>query len=281
MKDDQLDEEEFEQRKEDGVIIGRYDAQEILADKKLVEEKTIRAEQNFRIKFLTQGLDAEKITKERMKIGEYYEAFFYQNGGGEDGIFPEAMIYKTSKTDDWNGIDFIVETSKDHLGIATDVTMVADVNDLVNKLDRSKSDIDRGVFAEIKYFDFEDKNKKLKVPRAVVAAEYESVVRTLKLWAHNEQDRNLITGMKIKALLEIEAQFDAELEYARAINKRAHVLVLEAVLKKTREDLNLHAHEINKYLGKIEEDVSYQTILSWARSLKTLSEKKKLERDNE
>ncbi len=282
MKDAQLLEEDFIKRNEDGIELGRYSLAEVLADKKEADDRAIQFDQKRRLDFKKLGPLAEKNIKERMKTAEYYEAFFYQNAGGKDGIFPDALIYKTAQVDDFNGTDFVIETSKEHLGIATDVTLVSNMNELRNKLDGLTHDIDRGVFTEVKYFDTNDPKEKLQVLRAIVAAEYESVVRALKLWAHDEKDPGLTKGMKIKALLEIEAEFDACLEYAKAIKRDKHESILDKSLINIREILSSYSQgELSHYRSKAEEDVSYQAILSWVDALKKTAKKIIEARDNE
>jgi hypothetical protein len=268
MRADQLDEEDYVLQEIDGETIGKYSEAEIASDKEEAQARIHSFEQKEKLQFKKQGEEAEKNIRDRMKVGEYYEAYFYENAGGPDGIFPNSRIYKTGVVDDQNGIDFAVETSdEEFLGIATDVTMVSNVNDLMNKLSRIKKDIDRGVFAEIKYFQTKDGGT-LKVPRAIVAAEFESVVRSLKLWAQNEKDHSLTNGMKIKALLEIELEFQAGMEYAQAIGQKVYERVYTRALKNIGIIKSEHAEDIKRYKTKIEDDQSYQVVFSWADQLK-------------
>lgn len=235
-------------------------------------EKILDREKAFATSEKIKGLKSEvqenpTITKEYREISSYLETLFYNKLGGKNGWIPDALVWKTSKYDDYiNGVDFIVETNDKEFALATDLTF-SHTKNLESKLSRIKHSIKRGTVPEVTFYERVETKVAKPIPHVIIAVEHEKVIKALKLWADGQGDLLDNHSLKAKTLLEIEAQLEAFATYAKAIGKRNIASAYNDMLAKIQLLIINHEEVIKMYKEKIDNDLAYKTIQKFCEEL--------------
>jgi hypothetical protein len=212
------------------------------------------------------------ITTEYKKTSDYLEALFYKKLGGKNGWIPDAIVWKTSKYDDYvNGIDFVVETNDKEFALATDITFSHSKN-LIHKLDRTKQFINRGKLPVLAFYERVEGTVNKPIPYVTIAVEHDKIVKALKIWADGQGDMLENHPLKAKTMLELEAQLESFAIYAKAVNKRNIASAYNDMLAKIQLLIVNHEDTIKKYRNLIDDDEAYKTIIKFCDELKKEAE---------
>ncbi|MDE2031095.1 MAG: hypothetical protein KGI58_02440 [Patescibacteria group bacterium] len=208
----------------------------------------------------TQSLDYKVISK-------YLEALFYNMLGGKKGWIPNALVWKTSKFDDYiNGIDFVVETENREFTLGTDVTF-SHSKGLTQKLNKVRSKINLGKLSDLTFYE-SDNAKEKPMPHVIIAVERNKIIQALKLWADGQENLLYDHPLKAKTLLEIEAQLEAFALYAKAQKRRYIAASYNDMLAQIQRLIIDHEDTIKKYQNVIDNDEAYKTIIKFCNNLK-------------
>lgn len=242
------------------------------------EEKVLKAESEYvilnKITDLKYEVKDEQInTSESKKLSEYLEALFYKKLGGKDGWIPNAIVWKTSKYDDYiNGIDFIVETEDKEFALATDLTF-SHSKGLLKKLDRIKHNINGNTLPSVIFYERTETTVAKPMPLVTMAVEYNKTVKALKLWADGQGDLLNNHPTKAKTMLELEAQLEAFAIYAKSVGRRNIAASYNDMLSKIQTMMVNYEETIKKYKEQIDDDTAYKTIMKFCEDLKKEAEK--------
>lgn len=160
-----------------------------------------------------------------LHLSRTFEAIFHIHAELSEWLGPNAATLKASKFDDIkNGIDSIAEFVEEdrsamHLALAIDVTFS---QDLANKFNRIKKEIDNGELPKVKYFTSETLNFRgelSNVPRVVIGADARTVQKLAELWLEKDMDALGKDAVQFQILEEIVHELEAFGRYAERIGK--------------------------------------------------------------
>ncbi len=197
----------------DEEFVEKYGKEEIKKDLKYVED--------MEDKFSKNDI---KEQKEVNKLAIIFEAIVANEIYFSEWLGSGADATVSSRYDDIkNGVDVIVERDNDdekyHLALALDVTFGQDVNDKFNKI---KKEIDTGELTEVKYFSHDSNNIKIglnNIPRVVIGADVITVKELSELWMSGDKRTLGEHKIQIQILEEIELQLKTFKDYARNIGR--------------------------------------------------------------
>lgn len=236
---------------------------DVVNSKKLARD--IGEVRQFNTRLEREDLDIKEANSQAKHLAEILEAVIIQ--GGRIGWFGgEATVIKTSPYDDRkNHVDELVifkqADLKSILALAVDVTLKSD---LKNKLETIKRGIKSGDLAEISYFRNPDDGAKTKisrVPKVIIAVDYEQLQNLAELWLEDDEDsRGKLAAhpIQLQILGEIVAQCETFEKYAIAhqrIEAAEKYQYIRKIVTKIVEQ------KLLKMTGKHRPDSAFQELL--------------------
>ncbi len=187
--------------------------------------------------------------KRRATVLEY---IIFDQGESNNWLGENALTIKTSPYDDIvNGVDMVAEfeeTPEDknleanfsHLGLAIDITFG---EDLKQKFDDIRGEIDSGLLSEVKYFESSrsGQRKLSQMPRVVISCSRETVHELMEKWLKKDNEFLASHPFQLQMLEEVAGQLKMFEMYAREVAERedigdiyAEVLVVVERLRKQK-----------------------------------------------
>lgn len=193
------------------------------------------------------------------------EAIMYEHTELSNWWGEHASTVKTSEYDDIaNGVDLVVEfneprRSAARLAVGIDATF--GVGSVGGKLQRIKSDLDKGKLATIKYYKSANSNFRgelSNIPRVVVGTEKDTVLRLANLWTENEKRQLGEHPIQRLVLEQTFAQLVAYSDYATRIGNHELGSSFEHDIALTEEALR---EKRSIRLGELEDDKVHAEIM--------------------
>lgn len=179
-----------------------------------------------RMKKVFEQSDAQLSLEQKrdQKLGLIFEVIIHEQAELNEWLGANVSTRKASDFDDIrNGVDSIAEFKHDigssHLALAIDVTR----GNPAKKMERIKEEIDNEQLSEVKYFESSDETFKgslKKVPRVVIGADRESILKLAEQWTKNDRKGLAVNSMQLQILDEIKAQLETFMAYAENKGKR-------------------------------------------------------------
>lgn len=218
--------------------------------KDLYTEKTVQENLDYvdemQNKFQEQHLTAEE--REAAKLAQILEAMIHEQGEINYWLGKDAKTIKTSRYDDIkNGVDEIVEYQQpdsrntSHLALAVDVTCSENLYNLLEKMNKIKSDIDAGQLSLIKYFKSEflkNRGEKSDIAKVIVGVDKGILNEAVDLWLENKNKRLADHPVKYLILDEILTQLRSFKSYALKVEQPKVVQAIDDVLKIAESKIN-------------------------------------------
>jgi len=254
-----------------------YGVENVTKDRRLVE--------SLKSKFKNSLSLANDNEKEKYKLAVILESIFYEHSEMSEWLGENAITILTSYYDDYvNKVDFLIEylleTSNAHLGLAVDVTFSADIT---NKIEKIKEEIKKGVLTEVKYFKSEEsgfEGRLYNLPRVIMSVSPRSILELaeldLELNSKNQEirkeARKKISNHKIQyqVIEEIIIQLEAFKNYAEQNTpegKRGAVIRSYDKVLTIVKEIKKHKEENGSIFDEYEFDEAFRRIKTFTESL--------------
>lgn len=161
-----------------------------------------------------------EVEEEAMKLGTVLEALIHQHGEQSNWFGENARTIKTSKFDDYRGVDEVIEFNEDtgtsHLALAVDIASSRNVE---GKFFEIRDKINTGEMAHVEYFEGGDNDfigELRNIPKVVVGADAKTVRGLAELWVDGKNTALAAHPVQFQILEEILMQCRAFAEFAKA-----------------------------------------------------------------
>lgn len=208
------------------------------------------------------------------KLSTILEAIVYEQTELSNWLGEDVFTIKTSRFDDiTNGVDVIAEfverkeekvkSIRGHLGLAFDVTFSNEISD---KLNRIKNEIDDGHLATVKYFVSESMSYKgefVDIPRVIMSVDGKTVNDLAQLWLE-EKKKLAFHPIQMQILEETLVQLKVFKEYAERTGHKRVIKRLNKALIIIQEIYDQKKNETSKLKEDDFEarDAAFESLLS-------------------
>jgi hypothetical protein len=185
---------------------GEFGRSEIEEDKKFVEERKGRFEEN--------AVEIPEVS--------ILKAVLHENIEKNQWLGPDVVTFETNIIDKIrSGIDIITkskseEESVPHLGLAIDVILTTDTGKMFNRI---KEDIENGRMPEIKYFPGNKKGEMLKIPHVVIGITPKRIRELAYLTFANDKEALRNHPAQFEIMEQIIAQLERFKNHAESHDK--------------------------------------------------------------